>query len=102
MTSKKLAPISPGEILIEEFLEPLNLSMSQLAKEIRVPINRIHQIAKAHREITPDTALRLSCFFNTSPEFWLNLQNHYTLELLEGKRLLFSKEIIPFKKRKAA
>lgn len=81
MKSKKLAPIHPGEILQEEFLEPLGISQYRLAKRICVPPRRINEIVHGKRAITADTALRFARFFGTSDRFWLNLQNHYDLEV---------------------
>ncbi len=77
--SKKIAPIHPGEILLEEFLEPMNVSQYKLAKEIFVPPHRIYEIVHGKRGITADTALRLGKYFSVSAEFWLNLQTHYDL-----------------------
>jgi len=77
----KLAPIHPGEILVEEFLEPLQITPYRLAKELRVPQPRIYAITKGERAITADTAMRLAKFFGTSDEFWMNLQLHYDLEI---------------------
>jgi addiction module HigA family antidote len=74
-------PIHPGEILESEFLEPLDLSANKFAKHIHVPANRISAIIKGQRGITGDTALRLSKAFKTTPEFWMNLQSHYDLEI---------------------
>ncbi len=73
-------PIHPGEILLEEFLKPMNLSQYRLAKDIHVPPRRINEIVKGKRAITTDTALRLSRFFGTSEGFWLGLQSDYDLE----------------------
>jgi addiction module HigA family antidote len=81
----KRAPIHPGEILQKEFLEELELSAYALAKALRVPVNRITGIVKGERAITADTALRLTRFFDTTPEFWLNLQSHYELEVASRK-----------------
>ncbi len=81
MTEKKLPPIHPGEILLEEFLEPLGISQYRLAKEIHVPPRRINEIIHGKRGISPDTALRLSRFFGTSERFWLNLQTRYDIEM---------------------
>ena len=86
MKSNSLANITPGEILHEDFLKPMNLSQYRLAKDISVPARRINEIVKGQRAITADTALRLGRYFNMSPQFWLNLQSHYDLEV-EGKRL---------------
>jgi addiction module HigA family antidote len=80
---KKLPNIFPGEILKDEFLEPLHISAYQLAKSIDVPVNRITAIINGKRSITADTALRLSKFFGNSVEFWLGLQNMYDIE--EGR-----------------
>ena len=76
----KLAPIHPGEILGEEFLSPMQISQSQLARDINVPPRRINEICLGKRGITPDTALRLARYFGTSAEFWMNLQQRYDLE----------------------
>ena len=81
MTQRKLAPIHPGEILLEEFLRPLGLSQYRLAKEVSVPARRINQIVRGTRAITADTALRLARCFGTTERFWLNLQSHYDLEI---------------------
>ncbi len=78
---KKLAPIKPSEILLKEFIIPLDLNQNQLADELSVPRNRITKIVEGTQEITADTALRLSRYFGTTPEFWLNAQAHYNLEL---------------------
>lgn len=80
--SELLDPIKPGEILQEEFLAPMNIGQNQLARDIGVPVSRIADIIKGKRAITPDTALRLSRAFGTSPEFWLNLQMNYDLRRL--------------------
>ncbi len=81
MTEKTLHPIHPGEILLEEFLEPLGISQYRLAKEIHVPPRRINEIIHGKRGVSPDTALRLSRFFGTSERFWLNLQTRYDIEM---------------------
>jgi addiction module HigA family antidote len=81
MASRKLAPIHPGEILLEEFLEPFDLSQYRLARDISVPPRRINEIVHGTRSITADTALRLARYFGTSEQFWLNLQAHYDLEV---------------------
>lgn len=79
--SKKIKPIHPGEILNEEFLRPFGLSQYRLAKDIGVAPRRINEIVHGLRSVTADTALRLGKYFKTSPQFWLNLQSHYDLEL---------------------
>ncbi len=82
---KKIDPIHPGEILTEEFLKPLKLSQYRLAKDINVPPRRINEIVLGKRSISADTALRLSRYFGTTPEFWLGLQNHYDLDVQSDK-----------------
>ena len=81
--NKQLPPIHPGEILMEEFLEPMKISQYRLAKDINVPPRRINEIVHGKRSITADTALRLGRFFGMSPQFWLNLQTRYDLEVTE-------------------
>lgn len=76
-----LAPIHPGEILLEEFLKPMGISQYRLAKDISVPPRRINEIVKGKRGITANTALRLPRFFGMSERFWLNLQTRYDLEV---------------------
>ena len=85
MRKKMLAPIHPGEILMEEFLKPLGISQYRLAKDISVPARRINEIVHGKRSITADTALRLSRYFNLSERFWLNLQARYDLEMQKDK-----------------
>lgn len=80
-----LDPISPGEVLAEEFLRPLGLSQNKLARDLDVPVARINDIIHAKRGISADTALRLAAYFKTSPEFWLNLQTRYDLKIAERK-----------------
>jgi addiction module HigA family antidote len=77
---KRLPNIHPGEILFEEFLQPLNITAYRLAKETNIPQTRISEIIKKKRRISADTALRFSKFFGNSPEFWLGLQNDFDLE----------------------
>jgi len=83
MTNKNLPPIHPGEILLEEFLKPMGISQYRLAKDISVSPRRINEIVHGKRAITADTALRLGRFFGMLPQFWLNLQNRYDLEVTE-------------------
>lgn len=83
MKNKQLPPIHPGEILMDEFLEPMGISQYRLAKDISVPPRRINEIVHGKRSITADTALRLGRFFRMSPQFWLNLQTRYDLEVTE-------------------
>ena len=79
--AKKLAPITPGDVLLEEFLKPMEISQNQLASDINVPPNRISQIIHGKREITADTALRLGRYFNIEPEFWINLQTRFNMKV---------------------
>jgi antitoxin HigA-1 len=83
--SKKLPAIHPGEILREEYMVPFGLSMNKLAMALHVPTPRIAEIVHERRSITPDTALRLARYFNTTARFWLNLQSAYDLEVAEDK-----------------
>ena len=85
MKTKKIQPIHPGEILMEEFLSPLGLSQNQLANDIGVPPRRINEIVHGKRRITADTALRLAHYFIMSPQFWLGLQMDYDLDIEEDK-----------------
>jgi len=84
MTASKLRPIHPGEILREEFLVPLEMTPHALAMQLRVPAPRINDIVREKRGITADTALRLARFFNTTAQFWLNLQTAYDLNIAEN------------------
>ena len=96
MTTKKLAPVHPGEILQKEFLEPMGLSQNRLALALGVPARRINEIVLGKRGITADTALRLARYFKMSPQFWLGLQMDYELDvaedMLEGR---LEKEVTP-------
>ena len=80
---KKLPPITPGQILLEEFLQPMGISQNRIACDIDVPVTRINSIIQGKRAITADTALRLGKYFNVSPRWWMNMQNQYDLELAE-------------------
>jgi addiction module HigA family antidote len=94
--SKRLKPIHPGEVLLEEFLEPMKISQYRLAKDINVSARRINEIVHGKRAITADTALRLSRYFEMTEQFWMNLQTRYDLEVekdLLGTRL--DREIQP-------
>ena len=85
MAGKKLPPVHPGEILLEEYLNPMGISQYRLAKEISVPARRINEVVHGNRSITPDTALRLARFFGTTELFWVNLQTRYDLEVEKDK-----------------
>ncbi len=80
-TETVMPPVHPGEILLEEFLRPLEVSQYQLAKEISVPARRVNEIVHGQRRISADTALRLARYFGTSERFWMNLQTRYDLEI---------------------
>ena len=99
MPRKKLAPIHPGEILLEEFLKPMGISQYRIAAAIGVPPRRINEIVHGTRAITADTALRLSRYFGTSEPFWMNLQAHYDIEVQKdflGDHL--AREVVPMAK----
>ncbi|MFH1596327.1 MAG: HigA family addiction module antitoxin [Pseudomonadota bacterium] len=84
-TPRKLAPVHPGEILLEEFMKPLGLSQNRLGRDLGVPPRRINEIVHGKRSITADTALRLSRYFGTSAEFWLGLQSDYDLDVASDR-----------------
>ena len=95
--AKKLPPVHPGEVLLEDFLKPLGLSQYRLAKGLSVPPRRINEIVLAKRAVTADTALRLARFFGTSDRFWLNLQAAYDLDTERdrlGRRLETEVEVL--------
>jgi antitoxin HigA-1 len=83
--TRKLKPVHPGEILREEFMVPLGLSMNRVAMDLRVPVTRIADIVNEKRGITADTALRFARYFRNSPTFWMNLQTRYDLEVAEDE-----------------
>lgn len=85
MSQNKMDPVHPGEILLEEFLKPMNLSQNRIALDMRVPARRINEIVLGKRRITADTALRLSKYFGTSAKFWLGLQMDYDLDVASDK-----------------
>lgn len=84
--TKKIKPIHPGEILLEEFLKPMGISQYRLAKDINVPSRRINEIVHGKRAVSTDTALRLSRYFGLSERFWLNLQTRDDIEVLKDSR----------------
>ena len=88
MPEEKLPPVHPGEILLEEYLQPLGISQNRLGRDLNVPAQRINEIIRGKRAITVDTALRLARYFHTTPQFWLNLQSHYDLATAEATHLL--------------
>lgn len=82
---RRLPPVHPGEILREDLMKPLGLSINRLARDLRVPVNRVSEIVNVRRGISADTALRLARYFTNSPEFWLNLQAAYDLQVAARK-----------------
>ena len=97
MTTRKISPIHPGEILKEEFLDPLGISQYRLAKDIHVPPRRINEIVHGERSISADTSLRFARDFKMSALFWVNLQAHYDLEIVSNRLSnKFDKEIKVF------
>ena len=98
MDKQKLELIFPGTILYEEFMEPLGITAYKLSKDLMVQQTAIGQIMNGHRRITVDMALRLSRYFENSPQFWLNLQNFYDLELESEKKEKLFREITPYRK----
>jgi addiction module HigA family antidote len=95
MAETTLGPVPPGEILKEEFLLPFGLSSYALAKDLNVPTNRVTGIVNGERAITADTALRLSRYFGTTPNFWMNLQTHYDLEVTSRKEAARIEKEVP-------
>jgi len=93
---KKIPNIHPGEILSEDFLKPMGITAYKLAKETKIDQTRISEIIKGKRSITVDTSLRLSKFFENSPEFWINIQSHYDLEEKKKEMANVLKKIRPY------
>jgi len=85
MGRKRLGPVTPGEVLLEEFIKPLGISQYQIAKDVGVPPRRINEIVLGKRAVTADTALRLARYFGTSERFWLNLQARHDLEIVKDR-----------------
>lgn len=96
-SDKLMPPVHPGEVLREDFMKPLGLSVNKLALELHVPATRIGEIVHERRRITAETALRLARFFHTNAEFWLNLQNFYDLEVTRrsGKTSEIERQVQP-------
>jgi len=90
-----MRPIHPGEIIKEEYLEPLNMSANALAVALRVPAPRINDVIRQKRGVSIDTALRLARYFNTTPQFWMNLQISYDLKMAKQNMTKIENEIIP-------
>lgn len=94
--NKKLKPVHPGEHLREDFLKPYGLSVNRVAMDLHVPVTRIADIVAERRGITSDTALRLARYFKTTPEFWMNMQMRYELDVAEDERQArIEREVIP-------
>ena len=93
--SKMLPPVHPGEVLREEFMAPLGISINALARELHVPVSRISKIVNEERGITADTAMRAARYFGTSAEFWLNLQSRYDLLVARSKEKLIRQQVRP-------
>jgi addiction module HigA family antidote len=85
MKEKRMAPVHPGEILLEQFLKPLAMSQNKLALELSVPPRRINEIVKGRRRVTADTAMRLARFFKMTPEYWMGLQADYDLDVVRDE-----------------
>ena len=91
----RMRPIHPGEIIKEEYLKPLSMSVNALAMALRVPTPRINDVVRQKRAVTIDTALRLARYFNTTPEFWLNLQTSYDLKTAKESADKIMQDILP-------
>jgi addiction module HigA family antidote len=102
MDDDKLDLIYPGDILYEEFMAPLAITAYKLAKDIKVQQTAISQILNGKRRLSVDMALRLSRYFGNSAQFWLNMQDHYDIELAQTRKEPLINEIIPYKKQKEA
>ena len=95
-SGRRLAPVHPGRILHGEFLVPMGLSVYRLARDIKVPRPRLNDLVRERRSVTVDTALRLARYFGTTPEFWINLQTRYDLDMAESKvQQEINREIAP-------
>jgi antitoxin HigA-1 len=93
--SKILSPVHPGEVLREEFMAPMGISINALARDLHVPVSRVSKIVNEQRDITPDTAMRAARYFGTSAEFWLNLQSRYDLLMAKGHEKAIQREVRP-------
>ena len=93
---QRLHPVHPGEVLKEELLIPLRMSVSQLARDLKVPVNRLTQIVNGQRAVTPDTSLRLARYFGFSPSYWMNLQTQFDMDVARQARLKrIEREVAP-------
>ena len=93
--SKVLPPVHPGEVLLEEFMKPLGISINALARDLHVPVSRVSKIVNEERDITPDTAMRAARYFGTTAEFWLNLQSRYDLLIAKSKEKVIQQQVRP-------
>lgn len=93
--SKMLPPVHPGEVLREEFMAPLGISINALARDLHVPVSRVSKIVNEERGITADTAMRAARYFGTSAEFWLNLQSRYDLQVAKSKGKVIGRQVRP-------
>ena len=99
MREEKMAPVHPGEILLEDFMKPQGITQYRLAKAMSVYPRKVNEIVQGKRAITADTALRLARFFGTSPEVWMNLQAHYDLELAKDDlKDRVEREVVPYER----
>ena len=95
-SGRRLHPVHPGTILRDEFLKPMGLSVYRLARDIKVARPRLNEIVRGRRAVTVDSALRLACYFGTTPEFWINLQARYELDMAERTlRHVINREVAP-------
>jgi antitoxin HigA-1 len=92
---KVLPPVHPGEVLRDEFMGPMQISINALARGLNVPVSRVSKIVNEERAITPDTALRIARYFGTSAEFWLNLQSRYDLLVAKSNEKTIQQEVRP-------
>jgi antitoxin HigA-1 len=97
MIKNGMRAIHPGEILREEYLTPLEMSVNALSMKLHVPATRLHEIIKERRSITPDTAIRLALFFGGDPRSWLNLQTSYDLKIAQENLMTIEQEVHPLK-----
>lgn len=93
---KTLAPVHPGEVLREEFMKPMGISINALARGLNIPTSRVSQIVNAQRGISPDTAMRAAQYFGTTADFWVNLQSHYDLLVAKEQEKAIRQEVRPF------
>ena len=95
---KVLPPVHPGEVLLEEFMRPLNISVNAMARELHIPVSRVSKIVNGERGVTPDTAMRAARYFGTSAEFWMNLQSRYDLLTARTNEKTIRQQVRPLEK----